>query len=105
MQESDFHRLADNWLTRAEGVLEEADASGALEMELEDGVLTLEFPSGKTVVISKHTPTKQLWFASPLSGGLHFSYNAVHWSLADSRTLEQVLSSELQSLAGISVTW
>jgi len=105
MHESDFHRLADSWLTRAEGVLEGADAEGSLEMELEDGVFTLEFPSGKTVVISKHHPTKQLWFASPLSGGLHFSYTGKDWALGDGRTLEQVLSAELQSLAGVNVTW
>jgi CyaY protein len=105
MQESNFHRLADQWLTMAEAVLEEADQNGAVEMELQSGALTLILPSQKVVLISKHSPMRQLWLASPISGGLHFSHDGAEWSLADGRTLEQVLSQELQTLAGIKIQW
>jgi CyaY protein len=103
MQESDFHRLADTWLTTAADVLEEADANGLLEVECQNGALTLILPSKKTLLVSKHTPTRQLWLASPISGGLHFIYNGSQWILQDGRTLENVLSQELKTLAGIDI--
>ncbi len=105
MQESDFHRLADHWLTTAEGVLEEADANGLLELECQNGALTLTLPAQKILLVSKHTPTRQLWLSSPLSGGLHFVYGDAQWKLQDGRTLENVLSQELKQLAGVEVRW
>jgi CyaY protein len=105
MQESDFHRLADSWLTTAADVLEEADANKLLEVEYQNGSLTLTLPSKKTLLISKHTPTRQLWLASPISGGLHFIYGDAEWKLQDGRTLEEVLSRELKQLAGIEVSF
>jgi frataxin len=105
MKESDFHRLADHWLTTAADVLEEADASGSLDVEYQNGALTVICPSKKTFVISKHAPTQQLWLSSPISGGLHFSYTDSHWALADGRILDTLLSKELQALAGIDIIW
>lgn len=67
--------------------------------------MTIDLPSGKQLLISKHGVTKQLWLSSPVSGGLHFSFKDEAWSLADGRTLTQVLSQELKNLAGIDVTF
>jgi iron donor protein CyaY len=105
MQETDFHRLADQWLKQAEAALEEADAGGALELEYQNDALTILFPSGKTLLISKHATTRQLWLASPLSGGLHFIYGDGQWKLQDGRTLEQVVRQELKTLGGIEMAW
>lgn len=105
MEETEFHRLADNWLIMAENALEGADAGGALEMENQNGALTLSLPSGKILLISKHAPTRQLWFSSPISGGLHFSYDRGKWVIPDGRNLEDIVSQELQSLANVKVSF
>lgn len=107
MKESEFHSLADDWLTMAADVLEEADQAGALEADCDGGALTVLLPSGKQLLVSKHTPMRQLWLASPISGGLHFSYDAATgaWRLPDGRTLEAVLAGELKTLAEVAVTW
>ena len=107
MSESEFHKIADLWLTLTADVLEEADQKGVLETELEDGALAILFPSGKQLLISKHTPMRQLWLASPVSGGLHFSFDGTvnQWTLSDGRSLNDVLAGELKTIAGISIAW
>lgn len=103
MNESDYHRLADATLDRFADALEAADEEGALEVELEGVVLTIDLPAGKQYLISKHAPSKQLWVSSPVSGGLHFSYKDAIWQLPDGRTLESVVAGELSTLAGVKV--
>lgn len=71
MDESQFHTLSDQWFTRIFDALEGLDA---LEVEYGQGILTVETSAGKTFVVSKHAPSKQLWLASPVSGGLHFPH-------------------------------
>ena len=107
MHESEFHSVANDWLTRASDVLEEADQKGLLEAELEDGALAIVLPSGKQLLISKHSPMRQWWLASPVSGGLHFSYDAQakKWCLPDGRVLNDVLAQELQTLGNVKVAW
>lgn len=105
INETTFHRLTDQWLTKAEAALEEADASGAIEVEYHNDALTIRLPAKKTLLVSKHTPMRQLWLASPLSGGLHFSYADSDWKLQDGRKLETVLMQELKQLAGVDVSF
>ncbi len=99
MDESLFHRLAEETLATLAEALEPAFESGALEdMECAGGVLTLTLPSGRVVVVSKHTASQQIWLASPQLGGLHFRYHATapHWQLPDGRNLEAVLQCALE---------
>ena len=97
MNETQFHLLADNTLEHIEQSLEKADGEGLLEMEHEGGMVTIELKNGSQFIISKHTPTKQLWLSSPVSGGLHFGYDetAKNWRLADGRELVAVVMKEL----------
>lgn len=101
MQETEFHRLADATLDALADGLEEADGSGQVEVEYQGGVITIDVPGGRQLIVSKHTASRQIWLSSPVSGGLHFSYGAGKWGLADARTLEQVLAVELKNLAGV----
>jgi len=94
MNESDFHSLADAELAVLSDALEIADGEGALELESESGVMTIELPGGKQWVVSKHAPTRQLWLSSPVSGGLHFGYDGA-WKLPDGRILRELLAQEL----------
>ena len=107
ISEGDFHRLADGALAAILAVLEQADEDGTLEVEYGSGVMTIILPSGKQLIINKHAPTRQLWLSSPISGGLHFPFNAENkdWQLPDGRMLTRVLSDELKALAQLEVTF
>ncbi len=105
MQESHFHQLADTWLADAQDALEEADTEGVLDIEYAHGSLTITLANGKVLLISKHTPSRQLWLSSPLSGGLHFSYDekTASWILANGCILPELLAKELHALSGVSL--
>ncbi|MEJ0009769.1 MAG: iron donor protein CyaY [Alphaproteobacteria bacterium] len=98
LDETRFHLIADATLMHCHDQLEDAFERGELdELELENGILTMVTQAGQTFVLNKHAPTQQLWLASPLSGGLHFSYarETQDWQLADGRTLYALLRADL----------
>jgi len=103
MNDSDFQRLADATLARLSDILEAADSAGVLDVELAQGVLTLGLPEGKTIVISKHGPSKQIWLSSPISGGLHFPFDesTQQWVLASGQVMELLLAEEVRLMAGV----
>ena len=87
MNETEYHRLADALLAQLEQILEPADQSGLIELESGKDMLTIELEDGKQFIVSKHNASKQVWLSSPVSGGLHFTYDATNkeWCLADQR--------------------
>lgn len=95
-----FEQQAKNTLDNIVDLLDAKDASGELEMEYQGEIVTIKFNSGKEIVINKHSPSKQIWLSSPISGGLHFSYNeaANNWQISDGRILEDFLTAELDKL-------
>ncbi|MBY0406970.1 MAG: iron donor protein CyaY [Rickettsiales bacterium] len=101
LNDSEFHRLADATLAALSDALENADAGGVLDVELQGGVLTLGLQAGKTLVVSKHGPSKQVWYSSPISGGLHFPYAEGRWVLADGRELLTLVAQEVKALSGV----
>lgn len=100
MLEKDFEQLAKNTLDEIADALDTYDASGELELEYQNGILTITLKSGKQFIVNKHAPSGQIWLSSPISGGLHFSYNN-GWKLADGRELKKILFSELNTLANL----
>jgi len=103
MNEMEYHKLADEALANITQKLEKADEDGVIELEMEGGMVTIALESGKQFIVSKHAPTRQLWLSSPLSGGLHFSYDEAQkdWRLPDAKKLTAVLFSELAQIAGV----
>ncbi|MCE3005418.1 MAG: iron donor protein CyaY [Alphaproteobacteria bacterium] len=97
LDETDFHRRADATLAAILDRLEPRYEAGALEeLELHSGILTILTDAGRRFVVSKHAPSRQLWLASPLSGGLHFSvHDNGQWQLSDGRELVSHLLGEL----------
>ena len=94
MNDTEFQSLAAATLERIADALEPAYEAGALDdLVLEDGVLNVTTAQARVFVISKHAPTQQIWLASPLSGGLHFVYDATTtaFQLNDGSTLNDVL--------------
>lgn len=103
MNDSDFQQLADATLERLSDALEAADGDGVLDVELAQGVLTVELPGKKTIVVSKHGPSRQVWVSSPISGGLHFPWDAVQntWVLGSGVVMEKLLREEVLALSGV----
>ena len=100
MQEPDFLRLADSTLDALMQQLEASAQADALDIDLIQGILTITLEdSGRQFVVSKHSPSRQLWLSSPVSGGVHFSYDAevARW-LAGGRELTRMLSEEIHTL-------
>jgi len=64
----DFEKLAEEELTRIFEILEQDET---LEVNLADGVLTIQSPNGD-YAINKHMATQQIWFSSPVSGLKYF---------------------------------
>lgn len=96
LDESQFHVLADATLTHCFEQLEPFFDSGALEdLDLQGGILTILTEAGKTFLLTKHSPTRQVWLASPVSGGLHFVYSGKDWRLPDNTELYDHLQREL----------
>lgn len=95
MDETSYHILADAALADWYDRLDAAFEAGSLEdLELTGGVLSIHTASGKTYILSKHTASRQLWLASPVSGGLHFAFNT-DWRTADGKILSTLLRDEL----------
>lgn len=99
MDEKHYHAIADATLMHCFDQLDDAyDKSELDDLEMEQGVLTIKTMTGRSFVLSKHAPSMQLWFASPLSGGHHFRFNEAEqlWQLPDGRKLYEVMRADLK---------
>lgn len=72
-------------------------------VELHEGVLTIEFPSG-TFVLNKHGASGQIWYSSPVSRPAYFEpltdSGKKWWSLSLNMTLRLKLQSDIERLIG-----
>jgi frataxin len=102
LPDATFAALADATLNRLADMAEALDEDGTLEVELLNGILIIELPSGKQFVVNKHGPSQQIWLSSPLSGGLHFDYDNDNqaWVIKDGTRLDTLLKAEVETLLG-----
>ena len=68
VSESDYHKIADQYLDDLFENLDQLEANEALDFEcsFSQGVLTLSSLHHGTWVINKQAPNKQLWWSSPI---------------------------------------
>ncbi len=100
MDEKRYHAIADATLAHCCDQLEDAYESGALtELDLQGGILSIQAQSRRIYLLSKHAPSLQLWLASPVSGGLHFTFDEgeQRWCLPDGRLFYDILRAELKA--------
>lgn len=102
--EAVFEGLAARTLQRFASCIE--DATMDLEVDLVEGVLSIETEDGATYLVNKHSPLRQLWLSSPVSGAGHFNYNPESKTWVSTRggePLETILERELSAAAGAPV--
>jgi CyaY protein len=102
MTESDFHRAVDAVLSRVETALEQHDA---LDVDPEEGVLTITCPDASRIIVNRQTPNREIWVAAR-SGGFHFASREGAWR--DTRSGEELFASLarlIEMQAGVQVRW
>jgi len=105
MDVSDFEDLAEEALN---GLFEalEAAIGDIVEVDFDNGILTIELEDGRQYVINKHAPTQELWVSSPISGAAHYAYNQDRGGWVSTRgaaVLVTALAAELSEVSGQSV--
>eukprot|EP00747_Dinoflagellata_sp_TGD_P185754 gnl/TRDRNA2_/TRDRNA2_42459_c0_seq2.p1 gnl/TRDRNA2_/TRDRNA2_42459_c0~~gnl/TRDRNA2_/TRDRNA2_42459_c0_seq2.p1 ORF type:complete len:188 (+),score=18.46 gnl/TRDRNA2_/TRDRNA2_42459_c0_seq2:25-564(+) len=88
LDEPQFHALADRFITSLHDVIDAADLDSVEDIGLQDR---------GTFVINKHYVTRQIWYASPISGALYFDprEDGTWFSEGKGKELLDVLSSDL----------
>ncbi len=77
LSESKFEMLADETLNRMlEALAEHEDED--FEVDLESGVLTIEFADGAKYVINSHRAARQIWMAAETTAW-HFDWTGTSW--------------------------
>lgn len=75
-----------------------------VDAELSLGVMTLSVGEGKTYVINKQPPNKQIWLSSPISGPKRYDLIGGKWiTLRDNTALTDLLEEELLEELGTKV--
>ena len=102
MNETDFHAAVEAVLARIERSVE---ASDALEVDLEAGILTVTCPDDSRVIVNRQTPNREIWVAAR-SGGFHFRWSEGQWR--DTRSGAELFDSLARIFAaqgGEEVAW
>jgi CyaY protein len=86
MDDKQFERLAYDELERIEQALGDVDG---VDLDLADGILTIEFDEGPKVVVNSHSAARQIWIAANLAAS-HFSYDDKTERWFDSRTGQEL---------------
>lgn len=101
--DADFESRAEAELQRLMARLD--DKLGAtVDVEFQNGILTLDLEDGGQYVINRHGPNKEIWLSSPRSGAWHFKYDAagsVWRSTRGAGELAALLNQELAAVTGI----
>ncbi|MGV6858394.1 MAG: iron donor protein CyaY [bacterium] len=72
MSNPSFSLMAEEMFEDLLDRLEGFEALDDLEMDIIDGVMTVEFDDGSKVILNRQEPVEQIWLASP-EGPAHFS--------------------------------
>ena len=83
MDEKEFDRRAREALLKLETALQ--DVSDDLDVDLADGILTLEFGDGAKYVANSHAAAQQIWLSANLAAW-HFGWHGATQSWRDTKT-------------------
>lgn len=104
LSERDFDAAADTTLRALDKALNALEHQ--LEVDLESGILTIEFEDGVKYVVNSHRAARQIWMAAERSAW-HFDYRDGRWIATKSgdelwSSIEAVISRKLGAPVGLS---
>lgn len=100
LDDAGFIRIADETLKRLAERLED-ELGDVADVDLREGVLTVELDDGRSFVVNKHAPNRQIWLASPKSGASHYLWDGERWiGTRDGAALTDVLRADLGAPTG-----
>lgn len=105
MDANEFSNLAELALDTLFEALDKA-IGDQVEVDFDNGVLTLELEDGRQYILNKHAQNQEIWLSSPLSGAAHFCYDgeAKAWvSTRDGEALNPQISAEFSKISGKTV--
>ena len=103
LSDSEFDRIASEALEEISLAIE-TRLDDRVEVELQEGVLTIDMEDGGRYHINKHGPNRQIWLSSPRSGAWHFACAAAGepWlSTRDGTELGELLRQEIGAATGV----
>lgn len=105
LSDSEYATIANEYLETLSDELEMlSEDFPQLDAELSLGVMTLTVSEGKTYVINKQPPNKQIWLSSPVSGPKRYDLIGGKWiTLRDHTGLTALLQEELLEELGTEV--
>ena len=96
MTEQEFEARAGDALRKLESALR--DAADELEVDLADGILTLEFEDGSKFLLNSHGTSQQIWLSANMAAW-HFAWHEPTGSWRDTKTGAELFT-ELGLLVG-----
>lgn len=105
LSDNEYAKIANEYLETLSDELEMlSEDFPQLDAELSLGVMTLTVSEGKTYVINKQPPNKQIWLSSPVSGPKRYDLIGGKWiTLRDHSGLTALLQEELLEELGTEV--
>lgn len=100
--DAQFERRAEAELQRLMARIDDA-LGDSVDVEYQNGILTLELADGGQYVINRHGPNREIWLSSPQSGAWHFAYDEAGdaWrSTRGAEILTAILNRELAAVTG-----
>lgn len=94
MQDREFQSVVDELAIRLEDELEEYPED--LDIENASGILTIGFPNGSAIVVSRQITNHEIWIAAK-SGGFHLASKVDGWVCGTTGETLSVLVSRVVS--------
>lgn len=106
LSDNEYSQIANEYLETLSDELEIlSEDYPQIDAELSLGVMTLSVGEGKTYVINKQPPNKQIWLSSPISGPKRYDLIGGKWiTLRDHSSLTELLLTELLAELGTDVS-
>jgi CyaY protein len=95
MKDSDFTVKAEEIINKIFEIIEDNDKQGRFDIDLNDGILTMENENG-TYVINRQSAAKEIWLSSPVSGPHHFAFHKNRWISSKNGDFFEILTNELE---------
>lgn len=99
MSQPSFAVFAEQTLDDFYARLSDHPDLGDLDIDLIDGVLTLEFEDGAQMILNRQEAAEQIWLSSP-EGPAHFGYDEASGQWQNDRTGETLETTLARVLGG-----